>query len=135
MTRRPEDALTILVANMLRRYTELGLLKAVWCHPANEGRRSPREGARAKQMGLVPGTPDFVFLGSEMSGFIELKAPPYYRIDKNGKRVKVTPGLEESQREFCYWCDRNGVPWALCRSVDEVESQLIAWGMLKVRSH
>lgn len=44
----------------------------LWCHPANEGRRSPRAGARLKREGLKRGVPD-VLIFAPVQIAIELK--------------------------------------------------------------
>lgn len=75
---------------------------------------SPRARTLAKSMGVRPGIPDlcFVFPGG-VTKWIELKAPK--------------GSLEPEQRDFRDHVQPHG-HWALCRSVDEVEAQLRAWG-------
>lgn len=77
-------------ANLMAiKYPELRLLY----HIPNEGRRSAREGARLKAMGLKAGVPDLclpVARGGFHALYIELKAP------KNGRTT-------EHQRE---WLER-----------------------------
>lgn len=78
-----------------------------------------RQGGRSKAMGVRKGWPDLQFLFPDgVTRYIELKAGS---------------GLAPEQRDFrdrCYAAELTlGFPiWALCRSVDEVETALRAWG-------
>jgi len=46
----------------------------LWCHVPNEGKRSPRLGARMRRLGLKAGVPDVLVFGHRYSGVaIELK--------------------------------------------------------------
>ncbi len=68
-----EDHLQIAVAPYL------DLNKYVWCHVPNEGKRTPFERYKAKQLGIKPGVPD-VLIFHAMPGYcglaIELKIKP-----------------------------------------------------------
>lgn len=110
----PEDQLHIAVATFLR--LALDADDGMWFHPPNGGARSKREGGRFKQMGVLPGIPDLVFLLPDgRTGFIELKAPA-------GR-------FQASQRIIHADLQRLGHRVAVCRSVEEVETTLRAWGV------
>jgi hypothetical protein len=112
---QPETALTIEIADRLRRLTLDGRLRAVWFHVPNEGKRTRLQRLLLRMMGLIPGVTDFVFLGPA-GGVIELKAG-------DGK-------LSPMQIDFRTWCEVTGVPWACCRSWESVEAVLLSWGTL-----
>jgi hypothetical protein len=113
----PETALCIDIANLLRKHTVRGTYAGVWCHIPNEGKRSPRMGQLLKATGLLAGAPDYVFLWRSGAGMIEIKA-------------KGRKGLSPAQSDFREWCMSAGIPWALCRSVAEVQDTLLAWGAI-----
>ena len=108
----PETALSILVADQLRTMSITGEFTGVWCHLANEGKRSAFNGAVMKAMGMIPGAADFVFTGPWGHGWIELK---------------VKGRQEVTQQGFQKWCEMDGSRYAVCRSVDEVLATLRAW--------
>lgn len=94
-------------------------------HVPNEGRRSWAQGKRLKAQGMTAGVLDWIIMGrypkvvSFASGrtyMIELKAPGRY--------------MSKEQKKFCNRLDDCGIPWALCRSLDEIEAQLKQWGLL-----
>ncbi|MGI9500385.1 MAG: hypothetical protein ACR2P3_10115 [Geminicoccaceae bacterium] len=112
-----ESLLCYDIANMLRAGTLDGSLRAVWTHPANEGKRTPLIGAILKAVGLIPGTPDYLFAWQGGGGFIEIKTPP------------VRPSsLSPSQRDFKEWCAMLGVNHAVCTTPDQVWQTLVTWG-------
>ena len=113
-----EDALSIHVADMMRKFTKDGAYRGVWFHVPNEGKRTDYAGAKCKAMGMIPGVTDFIFMWDGGHGGIELK-------------VKKNP-LTDTQEDFKSWCDDSGVPWALCRSKEEVYATLLGWGALRV---
>lgn len=80
---------------------------------------TPQARTRAKAMGVRPGWPDLQFLLPDgRTYFIELKAGS---------------SLSEEQRAFRDRAKPHGI-WAVCRSVDEVEVQLLLWGV-RLRNH
>lgn len=112
MAAGPEDILTIQVVRFLK-VAAPGLM--FW-HTPNGGTRRIGEARKFKDMGVRPGVPDLTFiLAGGRIGFIELKA---------GRN-----GLEPSQRLFAEEAIAAGAAWALCRSLDEVETTLRAWGV------
>ncbi len=111
---RNEDKLQCDVVAYLRLVLDLRryLVAAV----RNEAKRSEREGALAKSMGLLPGIPDLVIIGPLCAAYwIELKTDA-------GK-------LSAEQEAVRLWMVGNGVPHAICRSVDQVRAALDAWNI------
>lgn len=115
-----EDRLSIDVATMLRVATLEGRLKAAWTHipheAAGKGRFAAIYMAKAKALGLIKGSTDFVFVGTSGGGWIELKTP--------------TGSMSPAQRDFREWCRIAAVNHAVCKSVDDVVDYLISWGLL-----
>lgn len=94
----------------------------VWYSVPNGGHRSASQGARLKATGVRAGVPDLAFvLPNGRAAFIELKCEK----DHLGRRTYLSP----EQKEFCGQIMKAGGLCALCRSVDEVESILIGWGV------
>lgn len=116
-TLRPETALSIEVADAMRRHTLAGRYKGIWGHVSNEGERSQLNGAITKAMGLIAGFPDFVFMWQGGCAVVELKA---------GKGV-----LNDNQKDFRAWAVNVGIPWTIARSVAEVEGFLREHGGLE----
>lgn len=118
----PEDRLSIDVAIMLRVATLEGRLAAVWTHIPHEvagrGKFAIIYMAKARAMGLIKGSCDFVFVGRDGGGYIELKT--------------ATGSLTPEQRDFREWCQMAWVNHAVCRSVAEVEEKLSEWGLLSL---
>lgn len=115
---KPEERLTVAVANTLRQASLQGRLRAVWFHVPNEhqgkGRVHMLRIAVKIAMGVIAGVSDLVFLWADGAGVIEMK---------------VGTGLSDHQRNFSKWCGHEGVRFALCRSVQEVEAALVQWGV------
>jgi hypothetical protein len=85
-----------------------------WSHfPAGE-KRDARTAGKLRNMGLAPGWPDFVFLLPRgQVAFIELKTR--------------TGDLSEAQAAFCERVKALGQGYAVCRSLEEVETTLARW--------
>lgn len=119
----PEDWLSIDVAVMLRVATLEGRMRGTWTHVANEvvgrDKTAPIRMAKARAMGLVKGSCDFVFVWPDGGGWIELKT-------KDGS---LTP----AQQDFRDWCEMAGSRHAVCRTVEEVTQTLFEWGVLTPR--
>lgn len=118
---KPEERLAIDFANALRALTIEGRLRCVWTHPANEvaGQQSGLAQIRyaiAKAMGLIDGTPDYLFLSRTGSAALEAK------VGSNGQ--------QPNQIDFERWCASVGVEYATFRSVEEGLSHLTRWGLL-----
>lgn len=115
-----EDRMSVDVAIMLRVATIEGRLRATWTHipheAAGRGKFAAIYMAKAKAMGLIKGSADFVFVWQGGGGWIELKSE--------------TGSLTKEQREFRDWVIATGGNHAVCRSKQEVEAKLIEWGAL-----
>jgi hypothetical protein len=84
-------------------------------HPPNEGRRTPIEGARLRQMGLLPGLPDLgICWPVGKMGWLEVKSD-------SGR-------LSDAQRQCHADLQALGFPVAVVRSVDEALDCLRDWG-------
>lgn len=124
-----EDNLAIDVASMLRVATMEGRFLGTWtCIPHEVGAVRPGSSAfrlaqaryaKAKAMGLITGSGDYVFVWPDGGAWIELKS-------RKGS-------LSDHQRDFKQWCIATGSRYAVCRSVAEVEENLISWGALTAR--
>ena len=88
----------------------------VWYHCPNGETRSPKTGAKLKQMGVLPGVADLCFvLPGGHAAFIELK---------NAKGSK-----SPSQRKFMERVKAVDGLYALCRSSQQVQAKLEEWGV------
>ncbi len=85
-------------------------------HPANGGRRDAKTGAMLKALGVKAGVADIVLVrqGGVMA-FIEVKA---------GKGSS-----SPAQKEWQDWCGENGVPYAVVRSIGDVQAVLTDWNI------
>lgn len=119
-----EDPLTIATSDMLRVALPDHVL---WTHHPNnfmpidhknpeQVRRQKKHSARMAKMGLRPGWPDYDFIKPDdgRMHMIEMKT--------------LKGSLSKEQREFRDECQRQGIPWALCRTTAAVWEQLNAWG-------
>ena len=123
----PEDTLAIEVATWLRAMTLEGKLHATWtCIPHEVGAVPQKSAkfnlaqtryAKAKAMGLITGSADYVFVWPNGGGWIELKS--------------ATGSLSSPQKDFRDWCRATGSNWAVCRTLDEVVENLLEWGVLR----
>lgn len=110
-----EDQLHMAVEQML--FARLRNKDVFWFHPANGGARNPREGRKFKMMGVKAGVADIVFmLPDGRVACIELKT-------KTGRQT-------DPQKDFEAICRTLGVPYEICRSVEDVEKVLKDWGIL-----
>ena len=116
----PEERLCIQFAAELRAAVLEGRFKGVFAHPANElayGHKTGIKGAISKAMGMIAGTPDYLFLQRSASLALEAKAP-------GGTQ---TP----NQRDFEEWCVLNLIPYEVFRTVEEGLSILKERGFLE----
>lgn len=122
-----EDRLAIDVADSCRAWALDGRLRGIWFHVANEAgggsdtKRRQIQMAKARALGMIPGTPDLVFISNVRAirhdvMLIELKAP-------KGRRT-------DSQADFAAWASHNHIAYLICRSLEEVEDALIRHGLL-----
>lgn len=88
----------------------------LWWHTPNGGARSKAEAGILKSMGVRAGVADlcFVLPGARIA-FIELKSA----------KGSASP----AQKTFRADCEMQGVPYAICTSLAEVEGTLAAWGL------
>ena len=89
-------------------------------HIPNGGRRDARTGAMLKAAGVKAGVPDIALIkqGGAVA-FIEIKT------DKG----RPSP----AQEEWFDWFDQNSIPYAVCRSLGDVQTALMDWNIqLKV---
>lgn len=109
---RPEQALQQQVVAYLRATAP----SLIFFHVPNGGGRSTVEAAILKSMGVRAGVADLAFIltGARIA-FIELKAGS----------GRATP----AQKVFRADCELQGVPFAECRSLAEVQGTLDAWGV------
>lgn len=125
-TRGPEDDLALLVGSALRGWVLEGRLHATFtCVPHEVGAVSKTDpGFRSAQAryaknvaaGLIAGSGDYVFVGADVAGWIELKSS--------------TGSLSPQQRDFRDWCGHVGARYAMCRTLDQVEATLRGWDMM-----
>jgi hypothetical protein len=115
---RPEDALQSTV----RAFLDRAMPSAVWWTATANGawfggdkRRRMIQAARMKRTGVKSGTPDLIFCHDGRFLSIELKLPD---TDPTDKQMEV-----EDQIAIA------GGGYAICRGVDDVERQLVAWGV------
>lgn len=85
-------------------------------HPANGGRRDAKTGAMLKALGVKAGVADIVLVrqGGVMA-FLEVKAG------------KGSPS--PAQRDWQDWCAENAVPYAIVRSIGDVQTVLLDWNI------
>lgn len=107
----PEEA----IQRSVKDYLDVAAPYLMWWAVPNGGMSKGQNG-RNKAMGARAGVLDlhFVLTGGRLA-VIEMKAP------------KGT--LSPEQKVFIAACGLSGVPWAVCRSVEEVEVTLRGWGV------
>lgn len=94
----------------------------MWWHTANgaslAGNKQQRcaQMNKLKSMGLLVGVADLIFVWRCGIGFIELKRSQLGH-------------LNEAQTFFQRWCDRLGIPYEICWSLDSVEQTLRKWNV------
>ena len=103
--------------------------KNISFHIPNEGKRSRLAGWKLKQMGLVSGVADFVFITAKETFFIEVKLPLKY--GKGGKLLKTQSKQSDNQLIFEELCKKNGIDYFLCRSVEEIIDVLKKKGLIR----
>lgn len=109
-----EDRLQMVVVKLLEFAGKPGLF---WFHPPNEGRRSPRAGARNKAMGVIKGVPDLVLIWRGQAIGIELKA-------EKGRQTEDQRAVETA------W-EAAGGAYFIARGYGEAKQVLDAIGCLR----
>lgn len=112
-----EDEIHLTVCNHLRQRGHSDLL---WWHTANEGKRTPRQGAALKQRGLLPGVSDFICVHGGEIFALEIKKP------------KKNP--TESQLEFISRMRSAGGHGLVTQGLDEAIACLEVWRLLRGRA-
>lgn len=113
---KPEEEKCVEFADMMRAYVDHGYYKGIWCHIPNEGQRSALGQIILRAMGLIKGATDYMFMGPWGHGVIEFKTG--------------TNNLEEYQRYFRFWCDKEGVHHATVWNAGQAVAALREWGAL-----
>lgn len=116
MILKPEEAECIRFADMMREYVDKGIYRGIWCHIPNEGQRGVITQIILRAMGLIKGASDYMFMGQWGHGVIEFKAG--------------ANNLDDYQRYFRFWCDRDGVPHATVWKSEQAIEALKKWGAL-----
>ena len=107
-----ESAICVEIAWYLKALSLEGNLPYVWFHVPNQflGKYNGLGGAILTFMGRLCGIPDYVFVGRQGGFFIE---------------VKTDKGIQsENQKIVQKWCESVGVPYYLCRSLQDVKNVL-----------
>lgn len=88
-------------------------------HSRNEGNRGgirgKLDGARGKAMGVLPGFPDLLIYTGEQGYCLEVKTP-------KGR-------LSEAQKDVKERLERQALPYAVVRSVEDTRAALAEWGV------
>ena len=100
-----EDELQKKIINVLRFYQSKK--DFIVFHVPNGGARNEREGKKFKDMGVLAGVADLIFVFKEKVVFIELKKP------SGGRQT-------DDQKIFQDRVSELGYEYYICRSVDEV---------------
>ena len=92
---------------------------AIIHHSRNEGNRGGmrgvRDGARGKAMGIKPGFPDLLIFTGGVGYCVEVKA-------EGGK-------MSTAQRAVRAELEKQEIPYAVCRSVEDMRETLAEWGV------
>lgn len=111
---RPEQKIHITVVDHLRSRGVPGL---VFFHPANGGKRTPREAALFKAMGVRAGASDLILVHDSKIFALELKA-------ENGRAT-------EAQLAFLSEIDAAGAFTAMPTGLNAALATLESWGLLR----
>lgn len=90
--------------------------KGIWFHPANGGRRDPREARNLKRAGVVRGVADLIGLVNGRAYALELKS-------EDGR-------LSEYQTDFLHRWTAQGGEAAHTKGLAETERVLKEWGII-----
>ena len=99
------------------RYLERVLPKTVRAIAVSNNPRSKITGAREKARGMKAGFPDILLIGGTFVGLIEVK--------KEGGKLS---GVQKDWRD---WFAAHLIPYAVCRSIEDVQDTLRHWGLSK----
>ena len=118
------------------KWLELKLPKAfIAIHVPNEGRRGGKwgriDGARQKAAGLKAGCPDWLIMGGGGPYGTPRKGEGYHFAACFAVELKVKGTYPSpAQKAFHARLAAAGVPVAVCRSLDEIETALKGWGVI-----
>lgn len=114
----PEDKISYAFRTFLTEQTLKGNLKCSWTKIANENadNKHPLFGQKMKMLGKIKGAPDFIFLGKNFGGAIEIKEP-------GQKQTKEQKWFED----WLYMYEGN---YKVIYSVEEGHKTLKDWGVL-----
>lgn len=115
--KRPEQKIHIAVVDHLRKRGAPGL---VYFHPANGGKRTPREAALFKAMGVRAGVSDLILIHAGKIFALELKS-------EEGR-------ASEAQLAFLSEIDAAGAFTAMPTGLNAALATLESWGLLKGRA-
>ena len=111
----PEESGSVEIANWLREITLNGRLHAMWMHTPNEmagGTRTAKlRHAKALNMGMIPGWPDYTFFPQGPAVLCE------YKVGKGRQN--------DNQISVQRWAQDTGLHYHLFRSREELEEILI----------
>lgn len=110
-----EAQLHIAIVNLLKATAQPGV---TWFHVPNGGKRTPREAATFRAMGVLAGVPDLIIMqpGGTVR-FIEVKT-------MNGR-------VSEQQMEFFDNARRAGFECSIVRDLDDAVKVLSHWGAIR----
>jgi len=111
---QPEQQIQRALCDHLRLRAKRGVL---WLHPANGGLRNPREAARFKRIGVLPGASDLLLWHEGNAFALELKAP--------GGR------LSDAQKQFLAAFNEAGGHSACAEGIDDAIAALEGWRLLR----
>jgi hypothetical protein len=115
-----EEALSIEVAMRLKILEKRNRLTGMWFHVPNEmpvqNKLDLTRLAKKRAMGMMAGAPDLVFLKKDGCLQIELK------YGKNS--------LSSNQKEYRDMSEKKEAPYVICKSWDDVSSELTKYGFL-----
>ena len=109
-----EDEIHLTVCDHLRQRGHSDLL---WWHTANEGKRTPRQGAALKLRGLLPGVSDFICVHGGEIFALELK------------RHQKAP--TEAQLEFISRMRTAGGHGVVAQGLDQAIACLEGWRLVR----
>ena len=95
----------------------------IW-HTPNGGKRSKREAAELKRMGVLAGVFDIAILTPLDGSFYPADGALYF-LEVKGKRGV----LSDPQMEFGAALDARGIPWMVVRSIDDTRLALSLFGI------
>jgi hypothetical protein len=115
---QPEAAICLQFTNALRAAFLEGRLCCVYTHIPMESvdKRATRSLMLKKDLGSIPGSPDYIFIGKDITLMIEMKT---------AKGV-----LSDNQKLFQEWANHVGARYHIARSSAEAEQLLIEHGLM-----